>query len=67
MSKIKINIGRVKAVMAAKGLTNEAAAEQAGINRSSFDRILREGHCAAFTLGKIAKVLGIPVWELVEK
>lgn len=65
--KIRINVGRIKTAMAAKGLTNETAAEQAGISRGSFDRILREGRCAAFTLGKIARVMDIPVWELVEK
>ncbi len=67
MSKIKINVGRVKASMAAKGLSHEAAAEQAGISRSSFGRILNGGWCAAFMLGKIARVLDIPVWELVDK
>jgi predicted DNA-binding protein (UPF0251 family) len=67
MSKIKINVGRVKAGLATKKLTNEAAADQAGISRSSFGKILKEGRCAAFMLGKIARVLDIPVWELVDK
>ena len=65
--RIRINVGRVKAGLAAKKLTIKAAAEQAGISRSSFDRILRDGLCAAFMLGKIARVLDIPVWELVDK
>ena len=64
---IKINIGRVRSSMAAKGLTIEAAAEDAGISRSTFGRILKEGQCTAFTIGKIARVLNIPVWELVDK
>lgn len=67
MNKIKINVGRVKAGLAAKGLTHEAAAQQAGISRSSFDKILREGRCAAFMLGRIARILDIPTWELVDK
>lgn len=67
MGKIRINVGRVKAGMAAEGLTNEAAAEQAGTSRSSFDRILKEGRCTAFMLGRIARVLDIPIWELVDK
>lgn len=67
MSKIKINVGRIKSGMAAKGLTGEATAEQAGISRSSFGRILNGGWCTAFMLGKIARVLDIPVWELVAK
>ena len=66
MNKIRINVGRVKAGMAAKGLTTEAAAEQAGTSRSSFDRILREGRCAAFMLGRIARVLDVEPGELVD-
>ena len=67
MNKIKINVGRVKASMATKNLTNEAAADQMGISRSSFGKILKEGFCTTFTLGKVARVLDIPVWELVDK
>lgn len=67
VNKIKINTGRMRSAMAAKGLTIAAAAEQAGTSRSSFDRILREGRCAAFMLGRIARVLGVPTWELVDK
>ena len=65
--KIPINVGRVKIAMAVRKLTVEGAAEDAGISRSSFDKILREGRCTAFMLGKIARVLDIPVWELVDK
>ena len=67
MNKIKVNVGRVKAGMAAKGLSHEEAAKQAGTSRSSFDKILREGRCAAFMLGRIARALGVPVWELVDR
>lgn len=67
MSKIKIDVGRVKAEMAAKALSHDAAAAQLKVTRSYFDKILREGHCTAFTLGKIGRVLDIPIWELVDK
>lgn len=67
MSKIKINVGRVKSGLATKNLTNEAAADQMGISRFSFGKILKEGFCTAFTLGKVSRVLGIPIWELVDK
>lgn len=67
MNKVKINTGRVRSALAAKGLTIAAAAEQAGTSRSSFDRILREGRCAAFMLGRIARVLGVQPWELVDQ
>lgn len=67
MNKIRINVGRVKAGLATKGLSVQEAAEQAGTTRSSFERILREGRCAAFMLGRIARVLGMQPWELVDK
>lgn len=67
MNKVMINVGRVKTGMATKCLSVEAIAEQVGTSRSSFERILREGRCAAFMLGRIARVLDIPAWELVDK
>ncbi len=66
MNKIKINSGRVRSMMAAKGLSTQAAAEKAGTSRSSFERILMEGRCAAFMLGRIARVLGVEPGELVD-
>lgn len=65
MNKVRINTGRVKSAMAAKGLDRQAVAEKIGTSRSSFEKILREGQCAAFMMGKIAGALGVPVWELV--
>lgn len=65
--RIRINIGRVKIAMAARHMSVEEAVKQTGISRSSFDKILREGQCTAFMIGKIAKLLDIPVWELVVK
>lgn len=67
LNKVRINTGRVKAGMAAKKMNREDMVQQLGISRSSFDRILREGRCAAFMLGRIARLLDIPVWELVDK
>ena len=65
--RIRINVGRIRTGMAAKDLTITAMVEKTGISRSSFDRILKDGLCTAFMIGKIAKVLDIPVWELVDK
>jgi len=65
MNKININVGRVRAGMAAKGLTIKETAELIGVTRHSLDQILRAGRCQAFMMGRIARVLGIPVYELV--
>lgn len=67
MRKIKINVVRIRAEMAKKGLSVEKAAEKIGVTQSRFRTILSEGKCDAFTLGKIARVLGLQAWELVER
>ena len=63
---MKINTGRIKSTLAMKGKTNEAAANEAGITQNKFRRILYEGKCDPISLGKIARVLGVEPWELVE-
>lgn len=67
MTKYRINVGRIKAEIAKKGMSTELAAEVIGITQNRFRTILSEGKCTAFTLGKIARVLGVQAWELVEK
>lgn len=67
MNKIRINVGRVKAGMAAKKMNQEEMAQALGISCGSFRRILSDGKCVAFMMGRIARVLGVPVWELVDK
>ncbi len=67
MNKIPIDVRRVKSIMARNNLSASEVAEKAGTTSGSFTRILREGKCAAFMLGKIANVLGVQPWELVAK
>ena len=67
MAKIKINVGRIRVEMAAKGLTVVATAAQLGIGHGGLNRILRGGWCRPFMAGRIARVLNIPMRELVEK
>ena len=65
--RIRINVGRIRTGMADKNLTIAAMAKETGISSSSFNRIFKDGLCTAFMIGKIAKALDIPVWELVDK
>ena len=67
MNKISIDVRRVKSIMARYNLSASEVAEKAGTTSGSFTRILREGRCAAFMLGKIANVLGVQPWELVAR
>lgn len=64
---VKVNVGRVKSVMAARKMSQEETAKQLGISRSAFSRIFTDGKCSAFMLGRIARVLEVPVWELVDR
>lgn len=67
MNKIKINTGRVRSAMAAKQMSQEETAKQLGTSVSNLRRILTDGKCAAFMLGRIARALEVPVWELVDR
>ena len=67
MNPVKINTGRVKSAMASKSLGFRQTAEKAEITYATFKRILTEGRCTSIILGRIARVLGVPVWELVDK
>ena len=62
---MKINTGRIKAELAAKGMMKEVAAKEAGISWNKFNRILSEGKCDPISLGRLARVLGVEPWELV--
>lgn len=63
---MKINTGRIKSTLARKGLTSEVAANEAGISQNKFSRILYQGKCDPISLGRIARVLGVEPWELVD-
>lgn len=62
---MKIRKDLVKRGLKEKGLTRETAAELMDIPAATFARIVTTGACSAVNLGRIAKLLDIPVWELV--
>lgn len=63
---MKIKKELVKKAMKEKGLTREKAAELMDISAATFSHIATTGTCSAVNLGRISKLLEIPVWELVE-
>lgn len=64
---MKIKKALVKEKMKEQGLTQEEAAKKCGIRAEVFRVILAYGNCDGKNIGKLAKGLGVAVWELVEK
>lgn len=64
---MRINTIEVKLILAEREMTQTELAEQCGISRQNVSTILTRGTCEPKTAGKLAKGLGIPVAEIVEK
>ena len=64
---MKIKKALVKEKMKEQGLTQEDAAKKCGIQLQKFRVIMAYGNCDGMNIGKLAKGLGVAVWELVEK
>lgn len=65
MNMIMIKTSLVHARMDVMMLTTAELAEAIGVNPSTMSRILTRGTCKPTTLGKLALVLGLNVWELI--
>ena len=62
---MKLNITRIKIIMAEQGLTQKAAAARCGITAQKFGLILMRGTCEPRTAGKLARGLDIPVEDII--
>ena len=62
-----INTQRIEVILAERGLTKAALAENCGISRQNVSTIIRRGTCEPKTVGKLAAGLGVPVAEIIEK
>ena len=65
MNMIRIKTSLVYDRMDAMMLTTADLAEAIGVSIGTMRRILNLGTCNAITMGKLAMVLGIKVWEMV--
>lgn len=61
---MKVNIYKIKVLMAEKGIGNKQLSEMAGISTPGLGGIFRKGKAAPVTVGKLAKALGVPVEEI---
>lgn len=64
---MKIDVNKVKIILAEREMTRSALAALCGISRQNISTILTRGTCEPKTAGKLAKGLGIPVDEIVKE
>lgn len=62
-----ISTVRIETILAERGMTKSALAENCGMSRQSVSNILRRGYCEPKTVGKLAAGLGVSVAEIIEK
>lgn len=64
---MNISVRRIEAMLAERGMTRKALAEQCGISRQNISTIIRRGTCEPKTAGKLAAGLGVHVAEIMEE
>lgn len=62
-----INTQRIETMLAERGLTKAAYAQNCGISRQNVSTIIRRGTCEPKTAGKLAAGLGVPVAEIIRE
>jgi DNA-binding Xre family transcriptional regulator len=63
---MKINKNKVLICMARKGMTYKTMAEEYGCSRQYINIILSKGSVKPVTAGKIARILGCDVTEIID-
>lgn len=57
----------IETTLAELGMTKAEYAAACGISRQSVSTIIRRGTCEPKTAGKLARGLGVPVSDIIEK
>ena len=65
MIHMKIDVWKVKLIMAQKGYSRLDVAKMGGITTQTVGNAIRKGYCTTKTIPKLAKGLGVPVTEIV--
>lgn len=60
-----INTTKIETLLAERGLTKAAYAQNCGISAQNVSTIIRRGTCEPKTVGKLAAGLGVPVTDIV--
>lgn len=62
---MKISAIKIETILAERGMTRAALAEQSGISRQNISTIIRRGTCEPKTAGKLAVGLGVNVVDII--
>lgn len=62
-----IDTTRIETMLAERGLTKKAYADNCGISRQNVSTIIRRGTCEPKTAGKLAAGLGISVADIIKE
>lgn len=64
---MKLNVFRIKILLAEQEMRQSELAEKAGMCRQNFSTILTRGTCSPANAGRIAKALGVDVREIIKE
>lgn len=64
---MKIDVYKIKLLLADLGMTQAKLAEKCGIARQNISSVLAKGRCSPVTAGKIASGLGVYVSEIAKE
>lgn len=62
---MKLNVAKIKLLMAKKMLSQEAAAKICGISASGLCGAFKAGECRPVTAGKLARGLGVQLEDII--
>lgn len=64
---MKIDVHKIKLILAEEEMTQTDLAEKCGISRQNLNNMLTRGTCVPKTVGRLARGLGVDVREIVKE
>lgn len=64
---MKISATRIETILAERGMTKAALADDCGVSKQNISTIIRRGTCEPRTAGKLAAGLGVDVADILEE
>jgi len=58
---------KIETILAERGMTKAALAENCGVSRQNISTIIRRGTCEPRTAGKLATGLGVSLADIIQK
>lgn len=64
---MNISAMKIETILAERGMTKAALAENCGVSRQNISTIIRRGTCEPRTAGKLATGLGVSLADIIQK